>query len=177
MVSPMRVLAACPAALLWLVACASNTPGEMTELTSSPQSVDARQDNADVLAQTTPGLIVTLHITGDVVSSFDVRVAGVSSSSSSGNQDTFVTVTGISNGSRVASMSIADEQLNVQEEVGIVANPDRTIVGMLALPTRIDTLVVESSSLQRSQEFDVREVFESFCNEYGKEAICSSEPQ
>jgi hypothetical protein len=178
MVHPTAFVAGMVASLLLLSACASSGPGEMTMTTSSPRAVDPRDDNAQVLTQSKPGLVITLHIEGAEVRSFEVSVAGLSGSSSAGDQgDEVVRVTGMMGGAKVASMSIPDQRLNAQEGGGLVINESRTLVGRLVLPSRIDTLEVEIQGAERTQELDVRGAFGEYCEKRADQAICRRKGQ
>lgn len=162
---------------MFLAACATATdgPGVKTEETSEPRPVDAGVDNADVLAQTSPGLIVTLHVEGNTIRSYETQIAAVSATTQAEGDS--ISITALSNGNRVATMSVADQLVNVQEEVGIVEVESRTLIGTMQLPMRVDTLIVESPVLEAAQELDVREVFDAFCEQYREQSICADKPQ
>lgn len=177
MVYNTSFLAGISAVLLLLGACASDSVGQMTSTTSSPRSVDAQQDNAAVLEQASPGIVIKLQIEGNEVRSFEVQIAGISGNSTGGHSDEVVGVKGMSGGATVASMSIADQRVNAAEDVGIVMNENRTLIGMLVLPARIDSLEVTISGAERAQELDVRGIFDEYCERYATQPICSRKKQ
>ena len=159
-------------AIMLLAACATATdgPGAKTEETTDPRPVDARTDNAQVLAQASLGLIVTLHIEGDIIRSYDTQIAAVTATSQAKGDS--ISITALRNGDRIATMSVADQQVNAQEEVGLVKVESRTLIGTIQLPQRVDTLLVESPMLKDAKELDVRKVFDVFCEQYRNQSIC-----
>ncbi len=162
-------------AMLMGCATATDGPGIKTEETSAPRPVDAREDNAAVLAQTSPGLIVTLHVEGSTIRSVETQIASVTATTQAESES--ISITALSNGDRIATMSVADQRVNVQEEVGIVETETRTLIGTMQLPSRVDTLIVESPALEETKELDVRDVFDAFCEQYRDQSICTEKPR
>ncbi len=175
MLNPKRISVIGISMLLVACATASDGPGVKTEQTTEPRPVDPRADNAEVIAQTLPGLIVTLNIEGGTVRSYETQIAAVSATTQAEGDS--ISVTALSNGNRIATMSVADQRVNAQEEVGIVELESRTLIGTMQLPTRVDTLIVESPGLEAAQEIDVRDVFDAFCEQYREQSICIEKPQ
>lgn len=175
MLNAKRMTAIASAMLLAACATATDGPGVKTEETSQPRPVDAREDNADVLAQTSPGLIVTLQIEGDTIRSIDTQIAAVTATTQADSDS--ISISALSNGNQIATMSVADQRVNVQEEVGIVEVESRTLVGTMLLPSRADTLVVESPALREAEEVDLSDVFDAFCEQYREQPICTEKPR
>lgn len=101
-----------------LVACASTEPGRLTSRTSDPKPVDAAVDNAPVLGQLVPGLVITLEINGNTPTLVDARVALIPLSAPRREEGELVRVTGVSNGRPVSRAAVSDQRVYVEEGVG-----------------------------------------------------------
>lgn len=159
--------------ILWLNICDAVELEEMTATTSKPVAVDAREDNAIVLQQTEPGLVVSMTIDGAYVIDFNVQFASISKSAPTKQNVENVNIRGMIGGIEVSSASIADQRFKAAEEVGLVMTEKRTLIGRLAVFSRIDTIEVYLPGSDGLQKLDVRQAFKRYCAKYDNRQICS----
>lgn len=169
--SANRVVAAA-ILLTGLVACASAEPGRLTSQTSDPKPVDAVTDNAPVLTQLAPGLVITLEISDNTPTLVDARVALLPLTAPRREEGELVHVMGLSNGKPVSSTAVPDQRVYVEEGVGLGVLTTRTLTLALPLPQRIDSLEVQLPGEAAPSRFDVSRTVDSFCKDYPKEALC-----
>ena len=155
-----------------LVACASTEPGRLTSSTSDPKPVDAAVDNAPVLAQLAPGLVITLEINDNTPTLVDARVALIPITAPRREEGELVRVTGLSNGKPVSSIAVPDQRVYVEEGVGLSVLTKRSLTLALPLPQRIDSLEVQLPGEEAPSRFDVSQTVDGFCKDYPKEALC-----
>jgi len=158
--------------LVCLDMCVAAESIEMITKTSKPIPVDAQKDNSDVLQQTESGLIVSMVIDENKVIDFSTQFASISKSEPNNEDNESVKVSGMRGGVVISSMAIADQRVVAAERAGLIVIGKRTLVGRIAIPSRIDTLEVNVPGATRSQSLDVRQAFEKYCVNRVKEKIC-----
>lgn len=156
-----------------LLGCASEEPGRVTVQTSEPRPVDAAADNAEVLRQLTPGLLLTLEIDGTAVTLLDVQMALVPNLPARRQEGELITVTGLSGSERVSRAQVPDQRLNVEEQGGLVVLEQRQLTIALPLPRRIDAVEVQLSGEAPPTRLDVRRQLADLCAENPRVKLCA----
>lgn len=157
---------------LVVVSCASTKPGRLSTHTSAPKPVDAVADNAQLLSQFTPGLVIILEISDNTTSLVDARIALVPRSTVRRQEGELIKITGLSNGTRVSSVAVPDQRINVEEEKGLVILDKRTLTATLPLPRKIDTLEVQLPGDVAPSLFNIRKQIDSFCRKFTETEFC-----
>jgi hypothetical protein len=135
--------------------------------------VSAAEVNRAVIGQVTPGLVMRLEIDGQTVRMHDpelVLIPRRSSTRSAGNET--VLVTGWRGREQVSSVTVSDQRINVQENVGIVIQEQRSLVVALPAPRRLDRVEVSLPGATAPQAFSVGEVFERVCAQNPSADLC-----
>lgn len=145
---------------------------ESENKTSDPVPVDAAKDNAAVLEQLKPGLIINLKIDGTKVIEHQVQIASVTASRSLAHNDQSVSISGMDGDKTVSNVVIADQRTNAAEGVGLVYNEQRTVIGRLTVPSRINTIEVLVPGATEPQRLDVSTIFDDYCAEYKSSTLC-----
>jgi len=162
-----------PLCLALIAGCASKAPQTAAAQSGPSRAVQASDDNRAVLAQMTPGLVMRLEIDKNVVQLLDLELALVPRSTpprgSAGDQ---VLVTGWRGTERVSSVAVADQRVNVQEEVGIVILDRRSLHVALPTPRRIDRIEITLPGATTPQRFPVDQVFERACAQRNDSDLC-----
>ena len=163
-----------PALLILLLAgCASKIPQTAVAQPRQTQAVDAADDNRAVLGQLLPGLIMRLEIDGTTVQLRDPELVLVPRQPAArGTDSERVLVTGWRGREQVSGVSVANQRINVQENVGIVILEQRTLNVALPTPRRIDRVEVTLPGTTAPQQFSVAEVFDRACREQPGSELC-----
>lgn len=159
---------------LALGACASAEPSRMTAETSAPVAVDAAADNAHILKQLEPSLLVVVEIDGDRASLVEGRVLSVRSAGSPRREGELVTIRGLRDGELVGEAQVDDQRLNIEEGRGLVILEKRVLTAAVPMPQRIDTVEVVVPGVEGVSQLDVRSIVESFCRGYPNTRPCST---
>jgi hypothetical protein len=159
-------------AVLALSACASMEPGRLTTETSTPRLVDARADNAAVMADQVAGLVVTLKIDDSRVELADSRVMMIPKGTARRQEGELITLAGLSGGRTVTQIQVPDQRLNVEENKGIVILGQRTVQAALPLPAPIDELQVLLPGAEQPVRISVGKEIAAFCREHPKHDLC-----
>lgn len=119
--------------LALLAGCASKMPQTAAAQSVQARPVDAAEDNRAVLGQLTPGLVMRLEIDGKTVQVHDAELVLIprrAVSRRSGAET--VLVTGWRGQEQVSAVSVPDQRINAQEDVGIVVREQPLADGRLA---------------------------------------------
>lgn len=165
-----------PVALLVLLAtsvasCVSSQPGIATaRLLDEDRPVDPREDNAAVLDRTVEGLVLQLEIDGDRVAVTDLQVMRVPKQPPRTMGPGMIGVTAIADGRPVYTTAIPDEELNTEEETGLVRLTHRRLT--LMLPTGIPVTALELQLAPGGAEtrLDLGPQLGEWCGEYRRQA-------
>ena len=155
----LRALAGALAAL----AVTGCEKGPRRESTSEPQSVDSRQDNAAILEQLTPGLLLRITIRADKTVRVDSHVALVVKQSERRREGDLVEVVGVAGAERIARVWVPDARRIAIEGEGAVAAPDRELVASLPLGARIDSVEVRLPGEVAPYRQPVANAFDAYC--------------
>lgn len=162
-----------PLFLALFAGCASKLPQTAVAQSGPVRAVQASDDNRAVLAQMTPGLVMRLEIDGNLVQLHDPELMLVPRSDPSrvpgGDR---VIVTGWRGTEQVSSVAVADQRINVQEEVGIVIRERRSLNVALPTPRRIDRVEVTLPGTTTAQQFAVGQVFDRACAQRTDSDLC-----
>jgi hypothetical protein len=168
---------ACNAAFaVGLVACASAEPGRMTAETSSPQPLDAAADNAELMQDLAPSLVLTIEVDGDTATLLDARVLMMRATAPRHSEGEQVVLRGLSAGQPVSTVAVPDQKLNVQEGGGLVMQERRTLTAAIPMPQRLDAVEVLIPGAAAASRLDVREQVSSFCRQYATSEGCERGP-
>jgi hypothetical protein len=164
-----------PALLLLalLVGCASKIPQTAAAQPGQSRQVDPAEDNRAVLGQLTPGLIMRLEIDGKTVQMQDpelVLIPRRAAARTTGGER--VIVTGWRGREQVSAVSVSDQRINVQENVGIVIRDQRSLTVALPTPRRVDRVEVTLPGVTTPQEFSVAQVFDRACEQKPVGDLC-----
>jgi hypothetical protein len=165
-----------PVALLVVLAtsvasCVSSQPGIATaRLLDEDRPVDPREDNAAVLDRTVEGLVLQLEIDGDRVAVTDLQVMRVPKQPPRTMGPGMIGVTAIAEGRTVYTTAIPDEELNTEEQTGLVRLTHRRLT--LILPTGIPVTALEVQLAPGGAEtgLDLRPQLGEWCGEYRQQA-------
>src|SRR5690606_8188500 len=83
-----------------------------------------------------------------------------------------VTIKGTMNGQEVTSTSIQNQELNTQEQTGLVLNTERQLHFALPLTASIDTLQVQLPDSDKPISLDVRNQLVKLCDGYRHFKAC-----
>lgn len=81
-------------------------------------------------------------------------------------------VTGWRGEEKVSEVLVADQRINIQENVGVVTEERRTLSVALPTPRRIDRVEVTLPGSRTVQRFPVAEVFERACAGQPSSELC-----
>jgi len=159
------------------VGCVSTTPMDWQELqTTQPVTIDARSDNAALLALLGPGLLVALEIDGERISPTFLRVMLVQKNTPSMEGDGLITLTGLSHGKPLTTVKVSDSRLNVREDFKgkgeTILLDKRTVTAVVPLPARIDVLEVRLPGKEYVASINVKPALEKFCESATRSFLC-----
>jgi hypothetical protein len=117
-----------------VTSCASEEPQSAVAQAREVRPVDPDTDNRAVTSQLTPGLVIQLEIDRNTVRLADAQLVLVPRQTRQGREGERVIVSGWRGGQQVTTVSIPDQRINSQENVGIVIREQRTLSVALPLP-------------------------------------------
>jgi hypothetical protein len=154
-----------------VTSCASEEPQSAVAQAREVRPVDPDTDNRAVTSQLTPGLVIQLEIDRNTVRLADAQLVLVPRQTRQGREGERVIVSGWRGGQQVTTVSIPDQRINSQENVGIVIREQRTLSVALPLPRRIEAVEVTLPGGQ-PQRFDVTPLFDSVCQGQPSTELC-----
>lgn len=161
-----------------LSGCASSGAGRMTEATSEPRAVDAAAENAAILADLSPGLLLSLQVDGSTVTLADARVAMVPKDAGRRAEGELVTLAGWLAGDRIAEVQVPDQRLQVAERGGLVELASYTLDAAMPLVRAVDTLTVLLPGRDAPSRIDLRSIFADHCRKQPLSPLCpAGEPR
>lgn len=158
---------------LSVVGCVSTEHAFPASETSEPTPVSPLEDNAHLLGSLMRSLVITIEINDSEPRIVDAHVAMVPKVTSGQEQPSLITIVGMTGGQRVTSTSVSDQRLNIQEGVGLVTLPIRTVTAALPLPEQIDSFLVQIPETPTPKEFDARPYLNRYCEEFPNDPFCS----
>jgi hypothetical protein len=162
--------------LLLLIAAAAHA-----QVATSVRDVPARPlapandpVNQQVAATTEPGLVIVLTIDGNSIHLERATPARVPKRSrdttTAGDR---VTAVGYAAGAKVASTTMPDAVVNVQEGVGMVRVTRRQVIIPMSAPRALDTVVITAPATGATARIDVRAAYAEYCRGGNKDrTVC-----
>lgn len=159
--------------VLLFAGCASRVPQTAVAQRTQERAVDAAEDNRAVVDQMTPTVVMQLEVDGNTVQLRDMELVLLPRKSSARERDSRkILVTGWRGKEQVSEASVADQRINIQENVGVVIEDRRTLNVALPTPRRIDRVEVTLPGSTTAQRFPVAEVFERACVSQPGSELC-----
>lgn len=175
-----RAYAAALIAAAILAGCASQAVVEPTVRMSEPRPVDPRQDivNVQYLRDSGPALLVAIRINDRELSVVNAVLAQAPKKTSRDSRGgDVVTVTALSGGQPVGSVTVADQILNVEENKGIVLVTDRTIHAAIPIMRRADSIEVRVSATGTTARLPIPDEVYRVCEALPNDPLCARPPR
>jgi hypothetical protein len=159
--------------VLLFAGCTSRVPQTAVAQRTEERTVDAAKDNRAVVERMVPTVILQLEVDGNTVQLRDAELVLLPRKSSARERDSRnILVTGWRGEERISDVSVADQRINIQENVGVVMEDRRTLNVALPAPRRVDRVEVTLPGSATVQRFPVAEVFEHVCVSQPRSELC-----
>jgi predicted NAD/FAD-dependent oxidoreductase len=108
---------------------------------------------------TVDGLVLAVTIDGAAITLDKAMPARIPRATSRKPGDSAVTAIGFAQGAKISEISVADQQINVQEGVGVVTVTKRQVILALPAPRALDTVEISAPASGARARIDVRSVY------------------
>jgi predicted NAD/FAD-dependent oxidoreductase len=143
------------------VSCRAHAQTEPGVRDLEPRPVAAADDPVNKFAAktTVDGLVLAVTIDGAVITLDNAMPARIPRATSRKPGDSAVTAIGFAQGVKISQISVADQQINVQEGVGVVSVTKRQVILALPAPRALDTVEISAPASGAKARIDVRSVY------------------
>ena len=147
------------------VSCRAHAQAEPGVRDLEPRPVAATDDPVNKFAakSTVDGLVLAVTIDGAAITLDNATPARIPRAKSRKPGDSAVTAIGFAKGAKISEISVADQQINVQEGVGVVAATRRQVILALPAPRALDTVEISAPASGAKARIDVRAAYARFC--------------
>lgn len=150
---------------IFFVGCASHEYMTM-EASANGEAVtlDPLQDNKVLLERNQPALVGVLNVKEGMVTLGDLTLLSIPVQTLKNTKGELVTIKGTMHGQEVTSTSIQNQELNTQENTGLVLNTERQLHFALPLAQPIDSLLVQLPGNDSPTKLDIRDQLVKLCD-------------